>query len=274
MLVGIIGGTGKMGKFFRGVFERAGWRVLVSGRSTPLNPGDLAARCDIVMVSVPIRETVNVIEAVAPFLTERQILCDLTSLKTGPVKAMLASRAQVIGLHPMFGPSVPGLAGQTIVATPGRCDEDTLSTFLAVFERQGARITRTTPEEHDRVMAVVQGLTHFVTLGIADTMRRMGVSPVQTEEFMSPVYRMEMGLVGRLLSQDPALYSDMLRFNPYVPPVLEACQEAISNLHRAVGQDEGTRFEEIFRIDAEHFGEYRGRAAKETDDLIASMVNL
>jgi prephenate dehydrogenase len=272
VLVGIIGGTGKMGKFFRGVFERAGCRVLVSGRNTPLTPRDLAARCDIVMVSVPIRETGNMIGVVAPLLMERQILCDLTSLKTDPMKAMLASRAQVIGLHPMFGPSVPGLAGQTIIVTPGRCDEGTLRSFLALFERQGARITRTTPEEHDRVMAVVQGLTHFVTLGIADTMRRVGVSPGQTEEFMSPVYRMEMGLVGRLLSQEPALYSDMLRFNPFVPAVLKACEEAISDLGRAVGQGEGTRFEEIFRMDAEHFGEYRERAAKETDDLIASMV--
>ncbi|MDD1715925.1 MAG: prephenate dehydrogenase/arogenate dehydrogenase family protein [Methanolinea sp.] len=261
-----------MGRFFREVFERAGCRVLISGRNTPLSPGDLAARCDVVMVSVPIRETGKVIEGVAPLLSERQILCDLTSLKAGPVKAMLASRAQVIGLHPMFGPSVPGLSGQTIVVTPGRCEEGTLSSFLELFERQGARITRTTPEEHDRIMAVVQGLTHFVTLGIADTMRRVGIPPGQTEEFMSPVYRMEMGLVGRLLSQDPALYSDMLRFNPFVPPVLKACEESISHLKCAIEQGEGTSFEEIFRIDAEHFGEYRERAAKETDDLIAFMV--
>lgn len=35
MLAGIIGGTGQMGRFFAGVFEAAGWEVIVSGRKTP-----------------------------------------------------------------------------------------------------------------------------------------------------------------------------------------------------------------------------------------------
>jgi prephenate dehydrogenase len=52
-------------------------------------------------------------------------------------------------------------------------------------------------------MAVVQGLTHFVTLMMADTMRRLSTNPQQTEPYMSPVYQIEMGLVGRLLFQDP-----------------------------------------------------------------------
>src|SRR5512136_573051 len=100
MKAGIIGGTGKMGGLFAGVLARAGWEVMVSGRSTHLTIRELADRTDLVMVSVPIRETVPVIRAIAPHLRADQVLCDLTSLKVVPVRAMLESRAQVIGFHP------------------------------------------------------------------------------------------------------------------------------------------------------------------------------
>ncbi|HJJ37961.1 MAG TPA: prephenate dehydrogenase/arogenate dehydrogenase family protein, partial [Methanocorpusculum sp.] len=110
-VVGIIGGFGGMGRLFSAVFERAGYEVLCSGRKTPVSNEDIALTCDIVIVSVPIRDTVRVIGEIAPLLSEEQVLCDLTSIKTAPVEAMLRSKAQVIGLHPMFGPSVSTFAG-------------------------------------------------------------------------------------------------------------------------------------------------------------------
>ncbi|MCU0631730.1 MAG: prephenate dehydrogenase/arogenate dehydrogenase family protein [Methanolinea sp.] len=272
MKIGIIGGTGKMGTFFRGVFGQAGWEVMVSGRQTPLTAKDLAEQCGVIMVSVPIRETVGVIRSLAPLLSEDQLFCDLTSLKTGPVQAMLTSRAQVVGFHPMFGPTVKGLAGQTIIATPARCDQDSLERILSVFRSQGARVTISTPEEHDRIMAVVQGLTHFMTLCVAETMRRVGMSPEDTLAFMSPVYQIEMGLVGRLLSQDPLLYADILELNPHVPPVLEACESALSSIRGIIEDGDTCAFEKVFRENARNFGDYCQKAARESDMLIAAMV--
>ena len=155
MRAGIVGGTGKMGRLFASVFESAGWDVIVSGSRTPLSHLDLAAEADLIMVSVPIGITVPVIREIAPLLSEDQIFCDLTSLKVEPVNAMLSSRAQVIGLHPMFGPGAGSLKNQTIVVTPARCNPDSLETLLAVFRAQEATITITTPDDHDRMMAIV-----------------------------------------------------------------------------------------------------------------------
>jgi prephenate dehydrogenase len=272
MEVGIIGGTGKMGTLFSGVFSRAGCEVQVCGRSDPSRCRDLAASCSIVMVSVPIRETIRVIREIAPILREDQILCDLTSLKTGPVAAMLASRASVIGLHPMFGPTVSSLRGQTIIAIPARIDGEPLASFLSIFEREGARITLSTPEAHDRMMAVVQGLTHFVTLTVAETMRRIHASPEATEPYRSPVYQIEMGLVGRLLSQDPDLYGDMLTENPYLPPVLAACHDSLGHIQRVVEDRDPGAFRELFLENARYFAGYTRKAAEETDFLIDAMV--
>jgi prephenate dehydrogenase len=273
MQVGIIGGTGKMGRFFADVFSSAGWDVIVSGRNTPLTNCDVAGQADVVMVSVPIRDTVRVIAEIAPRLSERQILCDLTSLKAEPVRALLASPARVIGLHPMFGPGAESLRGQTIIVTPARCGPEDLALLLDVFERQGAVITVTTPEEHDRMMAVIQGLTHFSTLAAAETIRKKEVDVEQSLSFTSPIYRIQMGLIGRLLSQDPDLYADMLRMNPAVPGVLAAFEDAVRDLRSVVESDDPARFREYFGRNARHYEGYGSDATRETDDLIRCVVN-
>lgn len=272
MKVGIIGGTGRMGRLFSGVFQRAGHDVRVCGKRKESSCREIAEECSLVVVSVPIRDTVPVIRKIAPLLRNDQVICDLTSLKTEPVRAMLESEAAVIGLHPMFGPSVTSLRGQTIIAIPARAPPSITAGILSIFEAEGARITVTTPEEHDRIMAVVQGLTHLVTLTVADTMRRLGMTPEQTEPFMSPVYQIEMGLVGRLLSQDPDLYADILTLNPYFPPVFKACREAAESLGGVIISRDAAAFREVFAEDARHFQGYCERAAKETDFLIQAMV--
>jgi prephenate dehydrogenase len=273
MKVGIVGGTGKMGRLFAEVFERAGHEVRVCGRRTTMTCEELAGASDLVMVSVPIRETVAVIRSIAPILKPYQIFCDLTSLKIGPVAAMMESEASVIGLHPMFGPGVPSLRGQTIVATPARCSRETLQAVLSIFEQEGAALTISTPEEHDRIMALVQGLTHSVTLLVADTMRRLSVTPEDTIPFMSPVYQIEMGLVGRLLSQDPDLYGDILTLNPHVQPVLAACSASLEDLREMVAAGDAEAFRDLFERNADHFGSYSEKAAAETDFLIRAMVS-
>ena len=272
MKAGIIGGTGRMGRLFTPVFERAGYEVLVSGRSTRLTNTDLAEQCDLVIVSVPIHDTIRVIEEISPVLTKDQILGDFTSLKTGPVAAMLKSEARVIGLHPLFGPTVQSLRHQTIIVCPARADDNALQSLLSVFLGEGAQCTIATPEQHDRMMAVVQGLTHFVTLCMADSVRRLGIDIETTRAFTSPVYQIELSLVGRLLSQDPSLYADILQQNPYVPEVLSICTSSAEDLRRIVDDGDPELFREFFLQNSRHLGTYCDEAMKTTDALIEYMV--
>jgi len=270
---GIIGGTGRMGRLFAGVFRRAGYDVMVSGRSTKITAHDIAQECDLVIVSVPIRDTVRVIEGIAPLLEKGQLLCDLTSLKAAPVAAMLKSKAEVIGLHPMFGPTVTSLKQQTIIACPARAAKATVQALLDVFRNEGAVCTISDPDEHDRMMAVVQGLTHFVTLCMAESIRRLNIDVEKTIAFTSPVYQIELGLVGRLLSQDPGLYGSILQQNPFVPAVLSACRDSVQDLQEIVASKDAGRFRDFFAQNTRHFGDYCPEGMASTDALIECMVN-
>jgi prephenate dehydrogenase len=270
---GIIGGTGRMGHLFAGVFRRAGYTVMVSGRSTKITSRNIALECDLVIVSVPIRDTVRVIEEITPLLQKGQLLCDLTSLKAAPVAAMLKSKAEVIGLHPMFGPTVTSLKQQTIIACPARAAKATVQALLAIFRAEGAVCTISDPDEHDREMAVVQGLTHFVTLCMAESIRRLNIDVEKTRAFTSPVYQIELGLVGRLLSQDPGLYGSILLENPYVPEVLAACRDSVQDLQEIVVKKDTAQFRDFFAENTRHFGDFCPEGMASTDALIECMVN-
>ncbi|WP_321508486.1 prephenate dehydrogenase/arogenate dehydrogenase family protein [uncultured Methanoregula sp.] len=273
MKAGIIGGTGRMGRLFVPVFEKAGYEVLVSGRKTALTSADIARQCDLVIVSVPIRETVKVIGEIAPLMKPGQLLCDFTSLKVEPVKAMLESGADVIGLHPMFGPTVRSISRQTIILCPARAGKERVDALVALFEAQGAICTIATPEEHDRIVAVVQGLTHFVTLCMAETVRRLGMDIRATQAFTSPVYQIELSLMGRLLSQDPALYADILQQNPAVPEVLAACRSSAADLSAIIEAKDAEQFCRFFKENSRNLGSYCDEGQKTTDALIECMVN-
>ena len=102
--VGIIGGTGRMGAWFGDLLKSSGSKVLRVGRKTRLSPVQAAKECDVVVISVPIVHTVEIIKEIAPLISEDRVLMDLTSIKKEPIEAMLKySRSEVVGVHPLFG---------------------------------------------------------------------------------------------------------------------------------------------------------------------------
>ncbi|MFA6413215.1 MAG: prephenate dehydrogenase/arogenate dehydrogenase family protein, partial [Syntrophales bacterium] len=143
--VGIIGGTGGMGKWFASFFQQEGYSVIISGRKTGPDPRQMAKDCPVVIVSVPIEATDTVIRAVGPCMPRESVLMDLTSLKEGPVRAMLeVAVSEVIGLHPLFGPRVASLDGQNIAVCPAR-GERWLAWLKDIMEKNGAHLVETTP---------------------------------------------------------------------------------------------------------------------------------
>ena len=135
--IGIIGGTGGIGRWFADCFGKAGYRVHVTGRREGISLPELAARCRIVIVSVPIGATPEVIRQVGPLLPEDSLLMDFTSLKEDPLREMLAAaRGEVVGCHPLFGPDCPSLEGQNIILCPGR--GKSWLTWLEAFSPKGA----------------------------------------------------------------------------------------------------------------------------------------
>lgn len=268
----VIGGAGRMGALLVRLFSDLGHRVLVVDLDTELSAIDAAAESDVVIVSVPIDETEQVIRSVGPHVRPNGLLMDVTSLKTAPVAAMLEStQASVVGTHPMFGPGVHTLQGQRVVLCRARGDEwgDWVARMLSA---RGLTVTETTPQAHDRAMAVVQVLTHVQTQVFGLALARSGIPLSETLPFTSPAYLLELYVAARHFAQEPALYGPIEMSNPGTAVITTGLSEATREVAAILASGDRARFEAMFDEVRGYFGTFTDEALTQSAFLIDRLV--
>ena len=242
--IGIIGGTGGMGRWFAGFFQKEGYPVLVSGRKTGMDIPTMAEKCQVVIVSVPISITCEVIERVGPHMKKESLLMDLTSLKADPVKSMLKSSvSEVIGLHPLFGPAVDSIAGYTIVLCPVRT-ENWLDWVKDIFTKNGANIIETTPERHDELMALVQGLNHLNSITMGMILGESGVDLTELKRFATTMFDTKLAIIEKVFTNNPRLYADIITLNPNIHKILDLYEKTLSGLKTLINKRDTETFME------------------------------
>ncbi|HET6414726.1 MAG TPA: bifunctional chorismate mutase/prephenate dehydrogenase [Polyangiales bacterium] len=272
--IAIIGGEGGMGRSLNTLFSDLGHEVLSADLETPLRPEQVAATADVVIISVPIRDTRSVIEQLGPLVREDALLMDVTSIKTDPMEAMLASTdASVLGTHPMFGPGVNTYQGQRVVICPGRGDV-WLDWARQMFTARGLVITETTPSEHDSMMAIVQVLHHFKTQVLGLALSRAGAPLEETLRFTSPAYLLEAYVTGRHFAQSPDLYGPIEMLNPDSERIIKGFQEAAAHLAGVLATGDQKAFVQVFAEVREFFGDFTDEALEQSGFLIDRLVEL
>ncbi len=210
--IGIMGGTTGIGKSFFEFFnkkDKEEKEIKVTGRNTKITNKDIIETCDLVIFSVPITNTKKVITEVLPYSHPNQILVDFTSLKVFPVKTMLKSKSQVCGLHPMFGPFSNISEGkQKIIFTPARITSQNLIILQNIFSEFTQHIS--TPEEHDELMGIIQGVSHFSDFITGVTIKNLKVDFRKVLNFSSPPYKLKLEVMGRMFAQNSDLYSQIM----------------------------------------------------------------
>ena len=270
--VGIIGGTGQMGKWFKRFFERHGYQVEISSRKTSLTPLDCAKNNDIVIVSVPIQTTLDVIKEIAPHVKKESLLMDLTSIKEDPVKAMLEhSKSEVIGCHPVFGPSVSSMKNQAVVLCPAR-GKKWLPIMQKLFETEDAKVKISSPEKHDEIMAIIQGITHFNNITLGHAIKILGADIKESLEYASPIYKLKMDMVGRILNQDAGMYADIEIMNPKTKEVIRKYVEAIKKLQHILETNDREGFIKYFKEASDYFGSFKKEAEEYSNYTIEKLV--
>ncbi len=249
--IGIVGSAGAFGRWFKRFFEqRMGLTVI--GRDPngddALSPQELIERADVLIFSAPIRATPALIADYAKLAAGRErgrLWLDLTSIKAAPIAAMLDSQAEVAGLHPMTAPpKTPTLKGRVLVVCEARVRawRAWLDDFLAATE---ADCVHAEAEQHDRIMAVVQGMTHATHMAQAATLSELapalgGLDAIHP--FRTVGYELDGVVTRRMLASNPAIYEDIQFENPHISGMLERLAAHIDFLRDRVRDgDDGSR---------------------------------
>ena len=184
---------------------------------------------DVVIVAVPIAKTPEVVKEVAEHAKEGALLMDVASAKSEVVDAMrgIKRKLELVSLHPLFGPGAKGVKDRDFVAIPvkpGKRYESLKGRLLEL----GARFTEMHEEEHDRLMAISQCMTHFVLLAYLYALRTMkGIK--MAERLRIPMFAKLVDLAKAVLAGNPDLYGELQVFNRYSQltrsALMEACRE-------------------------------------------------
>ncbi|WP_338362611.1 bifunctional chorismate mutase/prephenate dehydrogenase [uncultured Pseudoalteromonas sp.] len=205
----IVGGQGAMGQLFAKQFSRSGYEVKILDKEQQGDAKAILAGAKLVMISVPI----NALEAVVaklPKLDDDCLLVDITSVKQTPIKALKAAHSgPVVGLHPMFGPDISHWVKQTVVVCEGR-EPNAAKGLLAQLQVWGCQLVELDAKKHDEAMQIIQVMRHLTTFVYGQFLAKQSHTLEELRSCSSPIYQLELMMVGRLFAQSPELYSDIM----------------------------------------------------------------
>ncbi len=284
----IIGGTRGLGKWIAHFLKKENFHVTITSRNKiqgqpvadkmeiDYSDDNIKAveNADIIIFSVPIDSMVKTIKQVAPYVPQGSVMIDVASIKTKPSEALkeyAKEGVEILPCHPMFGPRVPSLDGQVVILTPidGKTNNwfEKIQSFL---KNQSANVVISTPEEHDKMMSVVQGLTHFTYISIASTIRRLGISIKRSRDFASPIYSLMLDMISRIVSQNPYLYYSIQKENPNTVLSRNTLISEVNHLAYLIDNDQENEFVYKMSEAAKHLDEFEeslGRSDKAIETL-------
>lgn len=263
----VVGGYGQLGGLFCRLFELSGYQVRKLGSQDWYRADELLSDAGMVVVTVPINLTVDVISKLNA-LPDDCILADLTSIKSEPLQAMLEVHSgPVLGLHPMFGPDISSLAKQVIVYCDGRNPEE-YQWLLEQFQIWGASLNRISAIEHDQGMTLIQALRHFTSFVYGVHLAEEDPNLEQLLSLSSPIYRLELAMVGRLFAQDAELYADIIMSSPQNLAMIQRFHQRFGEAIAMLENKDKAMFIQAFTQVDNWFGDYAEHFLLESQGLL------
>lgn len=284
----VVGGAGAVGAALTGLARADGATVTVidlaasSGDEAALSgdvtvPSDpvrtAVSGADTVILAVPDAVAAAAVAVLEPLLRPDALLVETLSVKTHIHRVLCECTADrpAVGINPMFAPSL-GFAGRPVAAVVHR-PGPRVDRFLGTVAGWGARVVPLGADEHDRVTATTQALTHAVVLafGLALTETGLGVDTLAATA--PPPHTTLLALLARVGGGVPAVYHDIQAGNPEAASVRKALAAGLARLSETVEQGDGAAFaalmEEAVRPLGNRAGDYRRACAAVFEHLPA-----
>ncbi len=242
MKILVVGGTGEFGSYYARFFRQKGYDVSISGRDiekakkaaanlwvkaaeTKIGAGE----ADIIAICVPVGNVPKAIAECAKSAGKGALIVDFCSVKRDACRALQKFRRkelELASMHPMHSPRVANLKGIRVISIPIKT-AGKYELLKKIFENEGAIITECSAREHDEMLSIVQGLTHFLHMVAGATLNDLRTDIGRSRKFSSPVYEVMLSTIARIALQNPELYASIQLENPLNRRVRDAfCKNA------------------------------------------------
>jgi chorismate mutase / prephenate dehydrogenase len=238
----IIGGNGKMGRWFAGFLDALGFSVEINDPSG--TPEGFAASdhwqasaqvVDLIVVATPIGLTAAFLGELARIQTQALIF-DIGSLKS-PLKSALRHAAQaglqICSVHPMFGPDTQLLSDRHILLMDAG-NRAAVDAAKALFGVTSAQLVDIDLDQHDELIAFVLGLSHAVNIVFAAALADSGAAAPLLAQLSSTTFDRQLEVASRVVQENPALYFEIQHLNDAREHSLQALEKTVQRFAELV----------------------------------------
>jgi chorismate mutase/prephenate dehydrogenase len=255
MKVLILGGSGRMGRWFCNYLDSMGHQVSVYDPQGPVEGfgytedlGDAVRTSEMILLSTPLSASGDILGEVMS-TKPGGIVFDICSLKShlvGHARAAARAGLSITSLHPMFGPGVRTLLERNVILC--RCGSpDADREVKALFEGTEANLIEMDIEEHDELMAYVLSMSHVVNLVFTDMLVRSGKSFPDLSRVASSTFVKQTKASRDVAYEAAELYYEIQTLNTHTNGAFSLFLEAAKDLERAVRERDFDRFAEIMQ---------------------------
>ena len=265
--IGIIGSEGLIGSWLKRLFEQWGCELTCSDLNTKVKNIEVVSGCDIIFIAVPLKGTETVIESLKNSFSSSQLLIDCASVKLKIIRKLKETPCDILSIHPMFAPYAENLSGERIIVCK-QAESEKTDFVLNTFIKAGFELTYSDPNEHDRIMGIIQGITHFSSLALILALKNYNLPIEKTLAFASPIYKIRLALAGRILMQDPNLYHGIFTDNSFCLKSIQKYLQDASELQDIISGNDENEFRKIFTELKNYLAGFAPQAKEESERLL------
>ncbi|PHH59349.1 hypothetical protein CDD81_3353 [Ophiocordyceps australis] len=242
--VGLIG-MGDMGKMYAERLSAAGWREdrydsLKEKYAGTVNleicrNGHLVSRAsDFILYSVEAAVIGGVIAQYGPSTKMGAIVGGQTSCKSPEIEAFeahLPADVSIVSCHSLHGPSVDP-RNQPLVLIQHRAPDEALQKVEAVLACLGSKYVYLTAQEHDRITADTQAVTHAAFLSMGKAWHANRQFPWELSRYVGGIENVKINTMLRIYSQKWHVYAGVAILNPEARKQIAQYAESVTQLYK------------------------------------------
>ncbi|KAI9314838.1 hypothetical protein BX666DRAFT_417628 [Dichotomocladium elegans] len=268
--LGIIG-AGGMGRFYAQRLSKAGWkRVHVCDlpekyeklkedfQGTPINvlPDGFAVsrRCDWIMYAVEAEYISSVVAMYGPATKMGAIVGGQTSVKQPEIDALvkyLPPDVHIVSCHSMHGPGVDP-RDQPLVVIRKRATDEKYNLVLRILSCFESNFVHLSAEEHDRITADTQAVTHAAFLTMGSAWKANFQFPWLNPHYVGGIENVKVNVTMRIYSNKWHVYAGLAIMNPIANVQITQYARSVADLFKLMIQEK----EDEFRARIRAAGEY------------------
>lgn len=249
----VIGGAGKMGRWFVDFFRSQGFSTAVADMRRDAGDADsgewyadwrdAGVDFDVIVIATPLAISADVLAELAE-LQPRGLVFDIGSLKTPlrqGLQSLAAAGCEVCSIHPMFGPDTNLLSGRHLIfvdvgvpAATQRAKELFSATMVEQLDMD--------VDDHDRLIAYVLGLSHALNIAFFTALAESGEAAPRLAQLSSTTFDSQLLVSAAVARDNPRLYFEIQKLNEYGLDPLDALCESAERIRRAVADNDELEF--------------------------------